>query len=103
MGTIRASEIDGLATAGRFEGTLSLRGVARPIALSLTIDRQRATLAVRASFNLNLESFGVALPAVGLLPVDKHVEVTFAARLHAHPGAVVSGGSIRAQRSARLW
>jgi len=82
-------EIEGIARGKRFEGTLRLHGVSRPLNVDITVDRAGGRLIASSSFFIELDDFGVSLPAVA-----SRVAVEFLARISASPLAVVSGGAV---------
>lgn len=99
-------EIEGVARAGaspvQFAGTIGVRGVTRPISTSLHLQRIRSMVAVWTSFSVDVDALGIALPAVETSRPEKKVDITFAARLRAHPSAVASGGFLNRQQPPGL-
>lgn len=83
------AEVDGIVRAGRFEGVLSLRGVAAPLSLPVRAVHTGRQLIVDASFPVDLSQFGVSLPGVA-----PRVTVDFIARLSTTPEAVEAGGAL---------
>ena len=86
-------EVEGTATGDRFEGSLTLRGVTRPLQLQLGVARLDGRLVVNAAFKLDLADFGIALPSVG-----SRISVDFVGRFPGEPRAVISGGAVSASR-----
>ncbi len=80
-------EVEGAVRGKQFEGTLTLAGVTRPLAIPMTVVRLDGRLIVQASFALDLREFGLALPAI-----QPRVIVDLVARLSANPQAVLAGG-----------
>jgi polyisoprenoid-binding protein YceI len=95
-----AVELDGVVKANEFQGTIAFHGKAFPLTVPLTLSRIGSMVAVRTSFSLDLATFGIAPPAVDSQPIERRVEVSFAARLRVHPGAVTSGGVVSSRRLA---
>ena len=83
------AEVEGVAQGNRFEGTIILRGVSRPLRLQLETVRTGMQVVVSTTFAIDLVEFGVSLPSVG-----RTVAVEFLVRLSAQPQAVVAGGEL---------
>ena len=87
-------EVAGVAHGDRFEGTLTFRGVSRPLQLQLGMARLDGFLVANASFTLELADFGLALPSVG-----PKIAIDFIGRFPDVPRTVViSGGAVSASR-----
>jgi len=84
------AQIDGIARRGRFEGTLELAGVARPVTVRLHAERAAGGAAAVASFAIDLRDYSIVLKGV-----DPHVEVAVIARFPVGANAVLAGGSTR--------
>ncbi len=84
-GTAPASGKDGKL---HFTGTLTVRGVARPVELTVATVRIGNALYGHASFALHLRDFGIALP--GGVPDDARVDVD--AGLRPERGRLASSG-----------
>ncbi|MCA1825824.1 MAG: YceI family protein [Myxococcales bacterium] len=82
-------EVEGVLRGKRFEGTLMLRGVARPLEMPVTVARVGRRLIAETSFAIDLRQFGIALPSVG-----RRVTIDFVARISADPQAVLAGGAL---------
>jgi polyisoprenoid-binding protein YceI len=82
-------ELEGLVHGSHFEGTVTLHGVTRRLAMELALTQQGQTLTTRATFTLDVRDFGVT-------PHEISPQVTFElfARLPADPQVVVSGGAV---------
>ncbi len=97
-----ALEIEGTARPARatapLDGTVALCGTARPLRTPLTAARFGPMVALRASFTIDLDAFGIERLRVGGVPVERSVEVTVAARLRASPASVMAGGVVRRSR-----
>ncbi len=85
-------EIEGVARKDRFEGTLALRGVVRPVSIAIGSVREDENLFVNASFTVDLREYGVSIPGV-----EPRVLVEFVGCLAATPGAVLAGGFVQPQ------
>ena len=83
------AEVDGVVRGDRFEGLLVLRGVAAPLSVPVRAVHAGGQLVVDAAFEVDLPTFGVALPSVA-----PRVTVGFVARLSANPEAVEAGGAL---------
>ncbi len=84
-------EIEGTARGKNFEGTVSVRGVTRPLRLSLGYVHLDDRLVINAAFPLELAAFGIAIPgAASRLTID------FVGRFPDEPRAVISGGTLSA-------
>ena len=83
------AEIDGVVRSGRFEGTLELRGVVKPLHTMVHAVQAGGQLVVDASFGVDLAQYGVVLPSFG-----PKAAVDFVARLSARPEAVQAGGAL---------
>jgi len=84
-------ELDGEVRSGRFEGTVSVRGVSKALAMPFSLVRDDGHLVVSTAFAIDLRDFGIEFP-----PVDDRVSVELVARLPAAPRAVLSGGGLAA-------
>jgi polyisoprenoid-binding protein YceI len=82
-------EVEGDARGDWFEGTLTMHGVSRPLAVRIAIVRAGTQFVARTSFAIDLDRFGIAVPSVG-----NRVTVEFVARLSATPRAVIAGGAL---------
>ena len=84
--------IAGQVHGARFDGTVTLHGVTRPLAIPLELSRKGQTLTTRATFKVDVRAFGVT-------PTQPCSEVEFElfARLQANPQVVISGGMIAAR------
>ena len=82
-------EVEGIAHGSTFDGTITLRGVSRPLRLELGLARLDGRLVVNASFNLDLSEFGIALPSAG-----RRLAIDFVGRFPDEPRAVISGGAL---------
>jgi polyisoprenoid-binding protein YceI len=83
------AEVEGVVRGGRFQGTLSLRGLALPLSLAVRTVHSGRQLVVDASFAVDLARYGVALPSIA-----PRATIDFVARLSAHPEAVEAGGAL---------
>ena len=81
--------IEGLVHGARFDGTVTLHGITRPLGMALDLSQRGPTLTTRAAFALDVREFGVS-------PAQPCSEVAFDlfARLPANPQVVISGGMI---------
>jgi len=82
-------EVEGDVRGDWFEGTLTMHGVSRPLAVRIAIARAGTQLIARTSFPIDLDQFGISVPSVG-----NRVAVDFVARLSANPRAVIAGGAL---------
>jgi polyisoprenoid-binding protein YceI len=82
-------EVEGDVRGDWFEGTITLHGVSRPLAVQLGVVRAGTQFVARTSFAIDLDQFGVSVPSVG-----NRVTVDFVARLSANPRAVIAGGAL---------
>jgi hypothetical protein len=82
-------EAEGDVRGDEFEGTLTMHGVSRPLAVRIAIARAGTQFVARTSFAIDLDQFGISLPSVG-----NRVTVDFVARLSANPRAVIAGGAL---------
>jgi polyisoprenoid-binding protein YceI len=102
LGEQASIEVAGIAKPGsgpvHFDGTVTMHGKAQPFHTTLHLTRLGSRLAVRTSFAIDLDSFGIARPA----EFGAKVDVEFAARLRVHPRAVISGGSAHSIRTTSL-
>ncbi|TMA45425.1 MAG: YceI family protein [Deltaproteobacteria bacterium] len=80
---------DSLLRSDWFEGTLTVHGVSRPLAVPIAIARAGTQFVARTSFAIDLDQFRIAVPSVG-----NHITVDFVARLSANPRAVIAGGAL---------
>lgn len=74
---------DGREGTLRFEGALSVHGVARDVVVPARVVRQGESVFAHVSFPLDLASFGIELPLVRALAVASRVDVELDVRLHA--------------------
>ena len=82
-------EVEGEVRGDWFEGTLTVHGVSRPLAVPIAIARAGTQFVARTSFAIDLDQFRIAVPSVG-----NHITVDFVARLSANPRAVIAGGAL---------
>ena len=82
-------EIEGESRGGAFEGVVTIRGISRPLAVRVQVERVEGRVVASASFSLLLSDFGVTLPSVA-----DRLQIDFVARLPAAERAVVSGGVV---------
>ena len=82
-------EAEGLIRGGRFTGTLTLRGVASPLSVPVTVVRAGPQLVVNTTFAFDLAQYGIAIPSAG-----SRVTIDFVTRVSADPGAVEAGGAL---------
>jgi len=82
-------EVEGIARGRRFEGTLTLRGVAQPLAVATSVVRAGNRVIATSSFAINLQDFGISLPKTG-----GRVRIDFAAGVSMNPQAVHAGGAL---------
>lgn len=80
-------EVEGVVRGKTFEGTISLRGVSRPLELRLELDHLDGRLVVSTSFTLDLAGFGISLPSAGA-----QLAIDFTGRFPDEPRALISGG-----------
>ena len=82
-------EVEGVAGKEGFEGTITLRGVSRPLKTGLELARVEGRTFASVSFSILLSEFGISVPSVG----DK-LAIDFVARLPGQERAVISGGAV---------
>lgn len=82
-------EAEGSIRGSRFEGTLTLRGVTRPLSIPVTVVRAGRQIVVNASFGFDLAQYGIVIPSAG-----SRVTIDFVARVSADPRAVEAGGAL---------
>jgi polyisoprenoid-binding protein YceI len=82
-------EVEGVARGGRFEGTLALRGVSRPLQIHIGVVQSAGHWVTNATFTLDLNDFGISLPSVG-----RRIAVDFVSRFPVSPQAVIGGGAV---------
>jgi len=83
-------EVAGVVRAGSFDGTLTLRGVSRPLQLRLgLVHLDEGFLVANANFTVDLADFGLVLPGAG-----RQIAVDFVGRFRDEPRAVISGGAV---------
>ena len=82
-------ELDGVVHGLRFEGTITLRGVARRLAMGLELSQQGQHLTTRAAFKVDLREFGLAADSE-----CTEMEFELFARLPANRQVAISGGAI---------
>ena len=82
-------ELDGVVHGLRFEGTITLRGVARRLAMGLELLQQGQHLTTRAAFKVDLREFGLAADSE-----CTEMEFELFARLPANRQVAISGGAI---------
>jgi len=82
-------EVEGVARGDRFEGTLALRGVSRPLQIGIGVVQSAGHWVTNARFTLDLNDFGISLPSVG-----RRIAVDFVSRFPVSPQAVIGGGAV---------
>lgn len=82
-------EVEGIARDGRFEGTMTIRGVSQPLAIDVHLTQLNGNWVANAAFTFDLTTFGIAMPGVG-----PRVSIDFVARVPMNPEAVISGGAV---------
>lgn len=78
-------------------GTITVRGVARPLTAKLLQSRIGDRLLLRTWLTVSLAAFGISAPDSAEGELGDSFEVTVLGRLHARPGAILSGGGIRSR------
>ena len=86
-------EVEGTVRDGLLDGTLSLRGVERPVSIRLGIQHLGGKVIAAGAFTIDLREYGVVLE--GVEPIA-NIEVVV--RLLAAPGAALAGGSTQPAR-----
>lgn len=61
---------------GRAEGTLALRGEARPLAFPFSLAPEGPGYRLKAAFPVSLTAYGIPRPALVFVPVEDEVEVS---------------------------
>lgn len=89
-------EIEGIARASdsSWRGTITVHGVSRPLAATLTMTRVGERLVVQTSLTVALDSFGVLAPSVASQRIGNLVEVSVLGRFQVHPESVLSVGAL---------
>lgn len=81
------AQLDGIAGGDRFDGTLELAGVVRPVAFQLHADRVGEKLIAIASLEIDLREYGVVVAGV-----DPRMSIDFVGTFTTTSGAVLAGG-----------
>jgi polyisoprenoid-binding protein YceI len=82
-------EVEGVANGKSFEGTVTVRGVSRPLQLRIGVVHLDGRLVINAAFPLDLAAFGVVVPGAA-----SKVSIEFVGRFPDEPRAVISGGAV---------
>ncbi len=82
-------EVEGVARGKSFVGTVTLRGVSRPLQVRIGVVHLDGRLVIDTAFPLELAEFGIVVPGAA-----SKVAIEFVGRFPDEPRAVISGGAV---------